>query len=124
MMFAIRRSALVAARVSPRRFSTGPLALTEKVYEDIVTKSVKEYEASRKDVAAALDTELAKNKMVLFMEGTPDHPKSKQSMNVIKMLTEAQAVPFLAVDVLTHPAIMGYTMAKSNGRRGPHLYVN
>merc|ERR1712196_567278 len=75
-----------------------------------------------KDVASNLDAELASNKMVLFMEGTPDAPKSELSMNVIKMLTQVQASTFLSVDVLTHPAILGYTVTKSQRNRGPHLY--
>ena len=64
------------------------------------------------------------------------------------MLTEAQAVPLTSVDaawrieirrvlisltvrglckrfeVLAHPAILGYTVAKTQKRRTPHLYVN
>merc|ERR1711924_241384 len=40
----------------------------------------------------------------------------------IKMLTQVQASTFLSVDVLTHPAIMGYTVTKSQRNRGPHLY--
>merc|ERR1712216_1055767 len=74
------------------------------------------------DVARDLDAEIASNKMVLFMEGTPDAPKSELSMNVVKMLTQVQATEFLAVDVLTHPAILGYTVSKSQKSRGPHLY--
>merc|ERR1712228_537488 len=73
-------------------------------------------------VNADLDAELNNNKMVLFMEGTPDAPKSETSHNVVKMLTQAQVVPFLAVDVMTHPAVLGYTVSKSSRRRGPHLY--
>merc|ERR1712151_1094663 len=67
---------------------------------------------------------LANNKMVLFMEGTPDAPKSEASMNTVKMLTQVQAVPFVSVDVLSHPALLGYTVTKSQRNRGPHLYVN
>merc|ERR1711870_107758 len=97
---------------------------TAKLYEDLVDKSLKEYQANQSAVNADLDAELAKNKMVLFMEGTPDAPKSEASMNVVKMMTQVQAVPFLAVDVLAHPAVLGYTVTKSQRSRGPHLYVN
>ncbi|CAJ1330974.1 unnamed protein product [Effrenium voratum] len=80
---------------------------------------------SRRDkVSADLDAEIANSKVVLFMEGTPDAPKSEPSLNVVKMLTEAQVVPLTAVDVLAHPAILGYTVAKTQKRRTPHLYVN
>merc|ERR1711874_192180 len=74
-------------------------------------------------VAADLDVEISNNNMVLFMEGTPDAPKSQLGLNVVKMLTEVQAVPVLAVDVLQHPALLGYTVSKTSRKRTPHLYV-
>merc|ERR1712060_789529 len=113
---------LRSLQMERRSFTAGPLAATAKLYEDLVDKSLKEYQTNQAAVNADLDAELAKNKMVLFMEGTPDAPKSETSHNVVKMLTQAQAVPFLAVDVLTHPALLGYTVSKSSRRRGPHLY--
>merc|ERR1712085_204304 len=97
---------------------------TAKLYEDLVDKSIKEYQANQAAVNADLDGELAGNKMVLFMEGTPDAPKSEASLNTIRMLTQVQAANFLAVDVLAHPAILGYTVSKSSRDRGPHLYVD
>merc|ERR1719213_1262978 len=93
-------------------------------YDSFVTKATKAFEANKAAVTADLDKDLADNKVVLFMEGTPDCPKSMQSMNVIKMLTQAQVVPFLSVDVMAHPALLGYTMSKSNSNKAPHLYVN
>merc|ERR1719229_506548 len=90
----------------------------------MVAKSVKEYQVNQKVVADDLDAEISSNKIVLFMEGTPDAPKSEASMNVVKMLTQAQAVPLVAVDVLSHPAVLGYTVTKSQRNRGPHLYVD
>mmetsp|Transcript_18869 Transcript_18869/g.49862 ORF Transcript_18869/g.49862 Transcript_18869/m.49862 type:complete len:179 (-) Transcript_18869:71-607(-) len=119
------RAAPVAPRLAlARPFATSPLEKTAKLYEDLVAKSVKEFEANKAEVSANLDAELSANKMVLFMEGTPDAPKSEASLNVIRMLTQAQCVPFLSVDVLTHPAVLGYTVSKSQKSRGPHLYVN
>merc|ERR1712153_235713 len=94
------------------------------MYEDLVSKSVAEYKANEQEVAKDLDAEIASNKMVLFMEGTPDAPKSELSMNAVKMLTQVQAVPVLAVNVLSHPSILGYTVSKSGKRRMPHLYVD
>ncbi|CAE8618181.1 unnamed protein product, partial [Polarella glacialis] len=85
---------------------------------DVVDKSVKEFQANQKEVSDNLDAELAANKVVLFMEGTVDAPKS------VKILTQAQVVPLTAIDVLAHPAILGYTVSKSQRRRAPHLYVN
>merc|ERR1719265_454503 len=93
-------------------------------YDSFVAASVKAYEADKNTVNAAFDKELSDNKVVLFMEGTPDCPKSTQSMNVIKMLTQAQVVPLVSVDVMAHPALLGYTVSKSRSNRAPHLYVN
>jgi len=86
-------------------------------------KSVKEYQANQSAVNGDLDAELAANKVVLFMEGTPDAPKSEPAMNVLKMLTQAQVAPFLSIDVLSHPTVLGYTVSKSQRTRAPHLYV-
>merc|ERR1712008_525040 len=86
--------------------------------------SVKEYQANQQAVNGDLDAELSANKLVLFMEGTPDAPKSEASLNVVRMLTQAQVTPFLSVDVLAHPAVLGYTVSKSSRKRGPHLYVS
>merc|ERR1712100_531751 len=93
-------------------------------YQKLVEKSVKEFQANQATVSADLDAELAKNKVVLFMEGSPDAPKSELAMNVVKMLTQTQVVPVLAVDALAHPAVLGYTVSKSQKHRLPHLYVN
>ncbi|CAE7423593.1 Glrx5 [Symbiodinium necroappetens] len=130
--FALRRCALAAAvRVRPiplrpaaRSFAASPLDTTAKLYDELVDKSLKEYQANQKVVAADLDAEISNSKVVLFMEGTPDAPKSEPSLNAVKMLTEAQVVPMTSVNVLTHPAILGYTVAKTQKRRTPHLYVN
>mmetsp|Transcript_26608 Transcript_26608/g.48760 ORF Transcript_26608/g.48760 Transcript_26608/m.48760 type:complete len:174 (-) Transcript_26608:77-598(-) len=112
------------APVAVRTFAASPLEATEKSYSDFVEKSVAMFKASEKDVTANLDAELAKNKAVLFMEGTPDAPKSELSLNMVKMLTQVQMVPFLAIDVLAHPAILGYTVSKSARKRAPHLYLD
>eukprot|EP00928_Gymnodinium_smaydae_P070412 TRINITY_DN54255_c0_g1_i1.p1 TRINITY_DN54255_c0_g1~~TRINITY_DN54255_c0_g1_i1.p1 ORF type:complete len:212 (-),score=50.28 TRINITY_DN54255_c0_g1_i1:149-706(-) len=119
-----RAVAAPALSLQRRSFAANPLEATSKLYEDLVDKSVKEYQANQKAVADELDTELSKNRIVLFMEGSPDAPLSEPSHNVIKMLTQAQVVPLLSVDALKHPAILGYTVTKSGRRRLPHLYVN
>jgi len=135
MMLAVRRAAMAgralrpAARVSAvafgqRAFAASPLETTAKLYEDLVDKSIKEFQSNQKTVTDDLDAEIASNKVVLFMEGTPDAPKSEPSQNVVKMLTEAQVVPLVSVDVLAHPAILGYTVSKTSKRRAPHMYVN
>mmetsp|Transcript_102810 Transcript_102810/g.271682 ORF Transcript_102810/g.271682 Transcript_102810/m.271682 type:complete len:161 (-) Transcript_102810:211-693(-) len=121
---ALKRSLRPQALPHTRAFAASPLDTTAKLYEDLVSESVKEYQANQSAVNGDLDAELAANKVVLFMEGTPDGPKSEPAMNVMKMLTQAQVAPFLSIDVLTHPAVLGYTVSKSQRNRGPHLYVN
>eukprot|EP00405_Crypthecodinium_cohnii_P042045 CAMPEP_0206555338 /NCGR_PEP_ID=MMETSP0325_2-20121206/17726_1 /ASSEMBLY_ACC=CAM_ASM_000347 /TAXON_ID=2866 /ORGANISM="Crypthecodinium cohnii, Strain Seligo" /LENGTH=179 /DNA_ID=CAMNT_0054055603 /DNA_START=67 /DNA_END=606 /DNA_ORIENTATION=+ len=113
-----------AAVSGVRHFAASPLEATSKLYEDIVAKSVKEFKANEAAVSSNLDAEIASNKIVLFMEGSVDAPKSETSYNVVKMLTQVQAVPMVSVDVLSHPAILGYTVSKTSRSRGPHLYVN
>ncbi|CAE7309373.1 GRXS7 [Symbiodinium natans] len=142
-----------ALRPAARGFAASPLDTTAKLYEDLVDKSLKdgasllccvyglsiccfvpeqqhasdtvrEKPGDFHKVAADLDAEISNSKVVLFMEGTPDAPKSEPSLNAVKMLTEAQAVPLTSVNVLAHPAILGYTVAKTQKRRTPHLYVN
>merc|ERR1719436_1106287 len=110
-------------RTAPFAAAAGPLEAASKLYDDLVAKSVKEFQANQKVVSDDLDAEIASNKVVLFMEGAPDAPKSEPSLNVVKMLTQAQVVPFVSVDVLSHPAVLGYTVSKSQRRRAPHLYV-
>jgi len=58
------------------------------------------------------------------MEGTVDSPKSQLSNNLVKLLTGVQAFPLVSVDVLEHPAIMGYTVYRSGSHVTPHVYVN
>eukprot|EP00933_Yihiella_yeosuensis_P041566 TRINITY_DN35965_c0_g1_i1.p1 TRINITY_DN35965_c0_g1~~TRINITY_DN35965_c0_g1_i1.p1 ORF type:complete len:179 (+),score=39.03 TRINITY_DN35965_c0_g1_i1:67-603(+) len=121
----VLRRPVAASLVAPRAFATvSPLDVTNKLYEDLVAKSLKDFQANQTEVSADLDAEIASNKVVLFMEGTVDAPKSEPSLNVVKMLTQAQVVPLTAIDVLAHPAILGYTVSKSQRNRGPHLYVN
>lgn len=110
-----------------RVFSSTPdLGATAQVYEEYVAKAVKAYEADAPTINAFFDNELANNKVVLFMDGTVDAPKSALSLNVVKMLTDAQAqhAGMVAIDVMKHPAILGYTVSKTRNSRAPHLYVN
>merc|ERR1719401_3385099 len=73
-----------------RTLATSPLEATTKLYQSVVSNSVKVFEESKKVVSDDLDAEIAGNKIVLFMEGSPDAPKSEVSLNAVKMLTQAQ----------------------------------
>lgn len=71
------------------------------------------YRCSREETDRALDLLLKENKLVLFLDGTVDAPRSQFSHNVVKMLTQVQAIPLLTVDVGAHAAIEGYAIEKS-----------
>lgn len=58
------------------------------------------------------------------MEGTMDAPKSLLSNNLVKILTGVQTFPLVSVDILEHPAILGYTVHRSGSHSTPHVYVN
>ena len=93
------------------------------LHADYLAKSLDAYKKNKLDVDKELDKLFSSNRMVLFSEGSVDAPKSELSLNVIRMLTEAQCVPLAHVNVLEHPAILGYTVHKSGSHSTPHLYV-
>jgi len=100
------------------------VSTTADVYRSFAENSVKAFNADKQSVSDFFQGHLKQNKIVLFMEGTVDAPKSELSMNVVKMLTEVQATPLVSVDVLKHPTFLGFTVSKSGSERAPHLYVN
>lgn len=115
------------ARLPPcRSFSAAanPLVAIEKLHESVVQKSVTMYKANEAVVKSTLDQHLSGSRVVLFMEGTPDAPKSQLGLNVVRILTQVQATPLVSIDVLKHPAILGYTVTKSQKKRTPHLYLD
>ncbi|CDJ41361.1 hypothetical protein, conserved [Eimeria tenella] len=96
----------------------------DPVYKRLVERSTKAYNEERESVDAHLLPLLKQNRLVLFMEGTVDRPKSLASMNVVKMLTQLQSVPLMAVDVTTHPAILGFALTHAKKTRCPFLFVD
>lgn len=90
-------------------------------------EALKSYRAARAETDPILDSLLKKNKLVLFLDGVVDAPRSQLSHNVVKMLTQVQAVPLISIDIGGHPAIEGYALEKSgNPERGncPLLFKN
>ncbi|KAL8435440.1 hypothetical protein ACSSS7_002511 [Eimeria intestinalis] len=83
---------------------------SDPVYKRLAERSVEAYSAEREAVDAQLLPVLKQNKLVLFLEGTVDNPKSRLSMNVVKMLTQLQSLPLVAIDVTAHPAILGFAL--------------
>lgn len=82
----------------------------DAVYKRLAERSIAAYNAERESVDAQLLPVLKQNKLVLFLEGSVDNPKSLLSMNVVKMLTQLQSVPLVAIDVTAHPAILGFAL--------------
>eukprot|EP00811_Abedinium_folium_P013674 NODE_22721_length_697_cov_4.471930.p1 GENE.NODE_22721_length_697_cov_4.471930~~NODE_22721_length_697_cov_4.471930.p1 ORF type:complete len:189 (-),score=70.29 NODE_22721_length_697_cov_4.471930:130-630(-) len=117
----VRAAAMSASRLFSA--SANPLKAAVALHEDVVKKSVAMYKKDPSAVVSSLEAELAGNNLVVFMEGTPDAPKSALSLNVVKMLTQCQAVPFVSIDVLAHPSLLGFTVAKSGNARTPHVYL-
>ncbi|KAL8427665.1 hypothetical protein Efla_007084 [Eimeria flavescens] len=96
----------------------------DAVYKRLAELSREAYNAEKEAVDAQLRPVLTQNKLVLFMEGTVDNPKSTLSMNVVKMLTQLQSLPLIAVDVTTHPAILGFALTHGKKDRCPLLFVD
>ena len=116
---------MILARAIRRPFS-GLAAFTKEVsslHAEYIAKSLDAYKKNKLDVDKELDKLFSSNRIVLFSDGTVDAPKSELSLNVIRMLTEAQCIPLAHVNVLEHPAILGYTIHKSGSHSTPHLYV-
>ncbi|KAL8454299.1 hypothetical protein Emed_000408 [Eimeria media] len=96
----------------------------DAVYKRLAERSLEAYRAEREAVDAQLLPVLKQNKLVLFLEGTVDNPKSRLSMNVVKMLTQLQSLPLVAIDVTTHPAILGFALTHGKKSRCPFLFVD
>lgn len=82
----------------------------DEVFHRLSERSIAAYFADRESVDAQLLPVLKKNRLVLFLEGTIDNPKSLASMNIVKILTQLQSVPLKAVDVTAHPAVLGFAL--------------
>ncbi|CDI85285.1 Chromosome III, complete sequence, related [Eimeria praecox] len=96
----------------------------DEVYRRLSERSIAAYNADRESVDAQLLPVLKKNKLVLFLEGTVDNPKSLLSMNIVKILTQLQSVPLTAIDVTTHPAILGFALNHGRKKRCPLLFLD
>ncbi|KAL8276045.1 hypothetical protein Esti_000039 [Eimeria stiedai] len=97
---------------------------TDAVYKRLADRSLKAYCAEREAVDAQLLPVLKQNKLVLFLEGTVDNPKSRLSMNVVKMLTQLQSLPLVVIDVTAHPALLGFALTHGKRNRCPFLFVD
>ncbi len=99
-----------------RQFSTATdplLASASTEYDRVKKLGVEMYHAQKQEVDSEMSKLLSENKLIVFLEGSVDKPKSEVSLNTVKILTQAQAVPITSVDVLAHPAILGWFVTKT-----------
>eukprot|EP00920_Eleutheroschizon_duboscqi_P022856 GHVT01055864.1.p1 GENE.GHVT01055864.1~~GHVT01055864.1.p1 ORF type:complete len:159 (+),score=19.59 GHVT01055864.1:134-610(+) len=95
--------------------NAAPGSEKDAVYLAVCNSARAAYAAEKATVDASLLPLLQSQPLVLFMEGHVDAPQSLLSLNVVKMLTQAQATPLLAVDCLKHPAILGFALEQASG---------
>ena len=75
------------------------------------------------DVMENIKSEIANNKMVLFMKGTPDNPMCGFSAASVQVL-KAYDHPFKAIDIIAHPEIRQKLPEYSNWPTFPQLFVD
>ena len=68
--------------------------------------------------------QVTKNKVVLYMKGTPDFPQCGFSANTIGMLKECGVTELFTVNVLENPDIRQGIKQYANWPTIPQLYVN
>jgi monothiol glutaredoxin len=78
---------------------------------------------SEAEIAQAIDEAIAKNRVMLFMKGTPDRPACGFSYRTVLALRDAGA-EFGAVDVLPDPRIRQLLSARSGWPTIPQLFVD
>ena len=68
--------------------------------------------------------QVSKNRIVLYMKGTPDFPQCGFSANVVNMLRACGLNEFSSVNVLEDPEIRQGIKEYANWPTIPQLYVN
>jgi len=76
-----------------------------------------------KEIHKKIEEIIKKNKVVLFMKGTPEMPQCGFSMTVINILKELK-VNFFSVNVLSDETVRQGIKEYSNWPTIPQLYVN
>ncbi|XP_953729.1 uncharacterized protein TA17000 [Theileria annulata] len=106
---------------SPRLFSTSrdetqqnfcSPPFESKLFKDYVEFSVNSYKSSKDAVDSEMTNLLANHKLLLFMEGSVDAPKSLCAGNIVKMFTLLQVLNFHTLDVLSNPPVFGFLCSK------------
>jgi monothiol glutaredoxin len=68
--------------------------------------------------------QVTKNKVVLYMKGTPDFPQCGFSANAIGILKECGVTEMFTVNVLENPEIRQGIKQYANWPTIPQLYIN
>ncbi len=75
------------------------------------------------DVLAKIDEKVKKNKVVLYMKGTPDFPQCGFSAHTVEIL-RSYGYPFETEDVLADPAVRDGVKSYSNWPTIPQVYID
>src|SRR5262249_62388277 len=78
---------------------------------------------ANKDVLAQIDEQVKKNKIVVYMKGTPSFPMCGFSAATVQVL-DSYNVPYESVNVLEDPAIREGIKRYSNWPTIPQVYIN
>ncbi|BAM39535.1 uncharacterized protein TOT_010000990 [Theileria orientalis strain Shintoku] len=101
------------ATSSSKPASTFAVPVTEtKLFSDFVESSVDSYNSSRDVVDSEMAHLLSSHKLLLFMEGSVDSPKSLCAANIVKIFTLLQVLDFHTVDVLSNREVFGFLCSK------------
>ncbi|KAK1444067.1 hypothetical protein BgAZ_209430 [Babesia gibsoni] len=107
-------SARAVAPLGCRGFSTlGCSVFDSPKYKKFIEDAKKSYGGNR-EVDAAMAEMLTSKPLVLFMEGSLDHPKSLCAGNLSKIFSSLQITGIHTVDLLQHPEILGYLCTHLN----------
>jgi monothiol glutaredoxin len=75
------------------------------------------------EVLAQIDEQVKKNKIVIYMKGTPSFPMCGFSAATVQVL-DSYNVPYASVNVLENPAIREGIKQYSNWPTVPQVYIN
>lgn len=75
------------------------------------------------DVLAHIDETVKKNKIIVFMKGTPSFPMCGFSAATVQVL-DSYNVPYESVNVLEDPAVRDGLKRYSNWPTIPQVYIN
>jgi monothiol glutaredoxin len=78
---------------------------------------------SETEIAEAIDQAISKNRVMLFMKGTPDRPMCGFSQRTVIALRDVGA-DFSAMDILPDPRIRQVLSARSGWPTIPQLFVD